>query len=239
MFTESSKRSFLKMMSWRVCATLATIIIVYLFVGRVDIAVAVGGVEVVLKMLLYYLHERGWNKIKYGRRHAEPFVLWFTGLPCSGKSTLAEKTVTYIKDRGLKVQGLDGDVVRSVLSTTGFSKEERNEHIKRVGFLSTMLEENGVVVVASFVSPYEEAREALRKKCRNYIEIYVDATIETCEKRDVKGMYRLAREGKIKNFTGLDDPYEAPKDPDLVVDTDNFTVEESFERVKELVDKRI
>ncbi len=235
MFREKGVRSFAKMISWRIFATITTMVLVYIFVGKVEIAIAVGGMEVFVKMVLYYAHERVWNKVRFGRHQKEPFVIWFTGLPCSGKSTLAEKTYDFIKAKHCKAELLDGDSLRSVFPNTSFDKAGRDEHIKRIGFLASKLEGNGIIVVSSFVSPYEEARKFVRELCGNFIEVHVSTPVEECEKRDVKGMYKKARNGEIKNFTGIDDPYEAPLNPELVIDTQNISIEDSMELVFEKI----
>ena len=161
----------------------------------------------------------------------EPCVLWFTGLSGAGKTTLAEKLAAYLKDKNIKCELLDGDTVRNIFPQTGFSKKERNDHIKRMGFLASMLERNGITVVASFISPYRESRDFVRKMCRNFVEVYVSTSLEVCEKRDVKGLYKKARKGEITSFTGIDDPYEAPLNPEISIDTGNETVEESFRKL--------
>lgn len=159
------------------------------------------------------------------------FVLWFTGLSGAGKTTLADKVYDCIARNGWRVEKLDGDMVRSVFPMTGFSREERDAHIKRVGFLASLLEKHSVIVIASFISPYREARQFVRDHCRNFIEVYVSASLEECERRDPKGLYRKARAGEIKNFTGIDDTYEIPLTPELVVDTENHTVKESVSTI--------
>jgi len=156
-----------------------------------------------------------------------PAVLWFTGLSGSGKSTIARKVVSKLKKLGADVEHLDGDTMRSIFPNTGFTKSARDEHIKRVGFLAGMLEKHGVFVVASFVSPYRESRDAVRSLCRTFIEVYVSTPVEECERRDAKGLYTKARRGKISNFTGISDPYEPPKHPELAIDTTGMTVAES------------
>lgn len=162
----------------------------------------------------------------------EGFVLWFTGLPCSGKTTVADKVAEVLKARGMKVERLDGDVVRKSLTRDlGFSKEDRDKNIERVTFVAMILSRNGVAVLPAFVSPYIAARENARKETTNFIEVYVKCSVEECEKRDVKGMYKKAREGIIKEFTGVDDPYEEPPNPEIVIETDKETVEESTEKV--------
>jgi adenylylsulfate kinase len=227
MFRESNERSVLKTISWRLLATLTTAGLVYLFTGELKIALYVGGIEVVLKMILYFFHERIWNGIPFGKKQLKPKVLWFTGLSGAGKSTIAEMVFEKLKSKGYKVEHLDGDKVREIFPKTGFSKDDRNRHIKRVGFLASVLERNGVFVVASFISPYKESRDFVRNQCRNFQEIYVSTPLEVCEKRDAKGLYAKARKGEITQFTGIDDPYEIPENPEITVDTSDQSVSES------------
>jgi adenylylsulfate kinase len=160
-----------------------------------------------------------------------PAVIWLTGLSGSGKSTIALGVVDYLSKNGTRIEHLDGDDVRKMFPQTGFSKEERDRHIRRVGYLAAMLEKHDVTVVASFISPYREAREFVRSLCRNFIEIYVSTPLEVCEQRDPKGLYAKARRGEIKEFTGIDDPYEEPSEPELRIDTTNQTIRESVQIV--------
>ncbi|OHD63789.1 MAG: adenylyl-sulfate kinase [Spirochaetes bacterium RBG_13_51_14] len=160
-----------------------------------------------------------------------PFVLWFTGLSGSGKSTLADKLHSYLTTKGYRVARLDGDTVRSIFPETGFTRDERNSHIKRVGYLASILEKNGVIVLSSFVSPYIESRDFVRNLCHNFIEVYVATSLEECERRDVKGLYGKARAGQVKNFTGIDDPYEPPHRPELIINTKNRSIDESMDTV--------
>jgi len=169
----------------------------------------------------------------------EAFVLWMTGLSGAGKSTLSDRINEYLLSEGYKVQCLDGDVVRSFFPNTGFSKQERDEHIKRVGFLASILEKNGIIVISSFVSPYREARDFVRNLCKNFIEVYIQTPLEVCEERDVKGLYKKVRAGEIKQFTGIDDPYEPPEAPQLVIHTDQESVEESFNKIKDYIDSKL
>ena len=231
MFKESKRRSILKTVSWRFWATLTTAILVYVFTGKIELAVAIGGIEIVIKMIFYFLHERAWNNVNYGKKQLKPAVIWLTGLSGSGKSTLAEKLYEELKNRGLKAEYLDGDLVRDVFPRTGFSKEERDRHIRRIGFLASMLEKNGVFVVASFIAPYKESRDFVKERCSNYREIYLSTPLEECERRDPKGLYAKVRSGEIKNFTGIDDPYEIPEDPFLKLDTSNMSIEESVNSI--------
>jgi adenylylsulfate kinase len=158
-------------------------------------------------------------------------VLWFTGLSGSGKSTIAAQVHQELRRRGVDVEYIDGDALREVFPHTGFTRAEREEHLRRTGYMASRLAAHGVTVVASFVSPYRESREFIRKLCPNFAEIYVATPLEECERRDVKGLYARARRGELRNFTGIDDPYEAPEHPELTLDTRNATVEQCVAQV--------
>lgn len=160
------------------------------------------------------------------------FTLWFTGLPCSGKSTLAKKVEEILLERGLNVELLDGDDVRKNLSKgLGFSKEDRDTNIRRIGYVCKLLSRNGVVAIAAAISPYRQVREENRKAIDRYVEVYVKAPVEVLTQRDVKGMYKKALAGELPNFTGISDPYEEPVSPEIVVETDKETVEESTNKI--------
>ena len=165
------------------------------------------------------------------------FVVWFTGLPCAGKTTLARKMADRLESLGVSVERLDGDALRSALPPIGFSKEARNAHIQSVGFWASRLEAHGVCVVASFVSPYREAREQVRAVCANFIEVYVEAPLAVCKERDVKGMYKKALAGELPGFTGVDDPYEAPDAPEVRVQTAAQTPDECIEAIFDCLTK--
>ncbi len=166
------------------------------------------------------------------KKDEKGFVLWFTGLPCSGKTTVANRVADNLKEKGLKIEHLDGDIVREFLtSDLGFSKEDRDENIKRIMFVSKLLSRNGVGVITTFVSPYKKTRAKVREKTTNFIEVFVDCPPSECEKRDIKGMYKLARQGKIENFTGVSDPYEKPDTPEITIYTYKESVEESVNKI--------
>lgn len=158
-------------------------------------------------------------------------VLWFTGLSGSGKSTIAERVHAELERRGTEVEYIDGDALRAVFPGTGFTRDQREEHLRRTGYMASRLEAHGIMVVASFVSPYRESRDFIRKLCRNFVEIYVSTPLDECERRDVKGLYARARRGEIRNFTGIDDPYEPPEHPELTIDTRSLSVEHSVAKV--------
>ncbi len=164
-------------------------------------------------------------------------VLWFTGLSGAGKTTIAKAVEKDLKGRGVNVAWLDGDVMREYFPCTGFSKEERNAHVLKAGFVAKMLSDHGVTVVASFISPYEETRAQVREMCARFVEIYVSTPLKECEKRDVKGLYAKVRMGEIKQFTGVDDPYEIPENPELEINTMGLGIDESAARVTGWLDE--
>lgn len=158
--------------------------------------------------------------------------LWFTGLSGAGKSTIANVVVERLADRGIKVELLDGDEVREHLSRgLTFSKEDRDINIRRIGWVAKVLARNGVVAVTAAISPYRALRDEVRATIDNFVEIHVATPLEVCETRDVKGLYAKARAGEIPQFTGVDDPYEAPLHPELRLETDGHTPEESAAEV--------
>ena len=156
------------------------------------------------------------------------FILWFTGLSGSGKSTLAQFLTPILKERGTKVEVLDGDEVRENLSKgLGFSKEDRDTNIRRIGYVANLLARNGCCSITAAISPYASVRDEVRAMCENFVEIFVDAPLAVVEERDTKGLYKKAREGVIKNFTGISDPYEAPENAEVTVNTGDQSIEES------------
>lgn len=167
------------------------------------------------------------------RPERKGFTVWFTGLSGSGKSTIAEMLYHEFQARGMKTEILDGDVVRQNLSKgLGFSKEERDTNILRIGFVAQLLTRNGVATICCPISPYKETRDANRALIGDFVEIYVHATLEElASNRDPKGLYKKALAGEIKGFTGVDDPYEVPENPELVLDTMVETPEDSLQRV--------
>jgi len=173
-----------------------------------------------------------------GTRETAP-VLWFTGLSGSGKSTIAVRVHQELVRRKVDVEYIDGDALREVFPQTGFTRAEREEHLRRTGYMASRLAAHGVTVVASFVSPYRDARDFIRRLCPRFLEIYVATPLEECERRDVKGLYARARRGEIRNFTGIDDPYEVPERPELSLDTRELSVEQSVTQVLALVEDQI
>jgi adenylylsulfate kinase len=168
-------------------------------------------------------------------------VLWFTGLSGAGKSTLAHAVEEQLHQLGCRTFVLDGDNVRHGLSSNlGFSEDDRRENIRRIGEAAKLMMEAGVIAMTAFISPFRADREAVRNLMPHgdFFEVYCKAALETCEARDVKGLYKKARAGEIKNYTGIDSPYEAPEKPELVVDTDALSIEQSVNEVLKLLQAR-
>ena len=159
-------------------------------------------------------------------------TLWFTGLSGAGKTTISDALEIVLRDRGCKLERLDGDIVRENLTKgLGFSKEDRDINIRRIGFVAHLLTRNGVMVLVSAISPYRAIRQEVRETIGDFVEVYVNAPLNVCESRDVKGLYARARAGEIKNFTGIDDPYEAPLSPEVECRTDLESVDESVGKI--------
>jgi adenylylsulfate kinase len=160
------------------------------------------------------------------------FTVWFTGLSGAGKSTLSGALAPVLKERGHNVEILDGDIVRTNLSKgLGFSKEDRDTNILRIGFVADLLARNGVAVITAAISPYREIRDQVRSQTGNFVEVYAKCSIEELTRRDVKGLYEKALRGEIQNFTGVSDPYEEPLNPEVVIDSEKETVEESLRKI--------
>jgi len=237
LYKETNIRSVAKGISWRIVATTTTILIVYFFFGRLDLAIAAGIIETFLKVFLYWVHERVWMKIRWGKKRIEPFNIWFTGLPLSGKTTIADKVYEELKKLDIPIERIDSKDIRELIPNIGYNREDRNRHIKRIGHLIKTLQNNSISTVASFVSPYEESREIIKKMVKNTIIVYLKADIETCKKRDYKGVYEKALNGEIQNFTGISDVYEEPKDAEIVIDIEKMSPDESADLIVKYVKK--
>ena len=170
------------------------------------------------------------------------FTLWFTGLSGSGKTTIAEIVGPELERRGFLTEYLDGDVVRTHLSKgLGFSKEDRDTNIERIGWVASRLTRQGGAVIAAAISPYEETRQKARamvEEWGTFVEVHIDASVDECAKRDVKGLYEKAFKGEIKGFTGVDDPYEEPANPDVRIDTEQHEPEESAQLILQHLEER-
>jgi adenylylsulfate kinase len=186
------------------------------------------------------------TKVNLLKRHQllnqKPLLIWFTGLSGSGKSTLAVQLEAMLYDRGYKTYLLDGDNIRTGLNRDlAFTEEGRVENIRRIGEVGKLMLDAGLVVLSAFISPFEADRNQVKKivGAENYFEVFVDTPLEICEQRDVKGLYKKARAGEVKNFTGIDSPYERPTKPDLRIETDKVSIEDAVKKLFERIESRI
>lgn len=230
------KRRFLKTAVWRIIGallTFTTVAILSNFFAAMALASVAGFSDLIFKTLAYYLHEKAWDKSRYGLEleNRDGCGIWLTGLPCSGKTTIALELVKQLEANLHRTEYLDGDIVRkSICSDLGFSKEDRDTNIKRITLVTSFLSQRAITI-CSFVSPYIAARKNARDQINNFVEVFVNCPVGKCIERDVKGMYAKALSGEIKGFTGIDDPYEEPENPEVVCYTDKETVEESAAKI--------
>jgi len=238
MYKDTNRRSIIKGISWRVVATATTTTIVYIFFGRLDLAIATGLLESVLKVGLYWAHERIWQKIHWGKEKIEPFNIWLTGLPLSGKSTIGDLVYKELLKLKIPIERIDSKDIRELVPDIGYTREDRNRHLKRIGYLIKTLQNNSVSTVASFVSPYKESREIIKSIAKNTVIVYIKANLESCKARDYKGVYKKALNGELSNFTGVSDVYEEPDDADIVIDTTKLSPQEASNIIVNYVKKR-
>jgi adenylylsulfate kinase len=213
-------------------------LIVYIFFGNLKLAIATGLLETVAKIALYWGHEKAWQKIRWGKKRIEPFNLWFTGLPLSGKTTIADKVYEKLQKLDIPLERIDSKDIRELIPDIGYSREDRIRHIKRIGYLIQTLQKNSISTVCSFVSPYREARKMIRQMVKNNIVVYVKTDIETCKQRDYKGVYEKALKGELENFTGISDVYEEPKHAEIIIDTDKISPDEAAEIIVKYVKRK-
>lgn len=245
-----------------------TVLVAWLISGNPMTGFKIGATEVITKMVLYYFHERIWYKVNFGlerrkekpakniisqefkidRENREallgqrPLLIWFTGLSGSGKSTMANLLEAELHARGFKTYILDGDNVRRGLcKDLTFTEEDRIENIRRIGEVSRLFMDAGLIVLSSFVSPFQNDRERVRQLVGSdrFVEVFVDCPLEICEKRDVKGLYKMARRGEVNNFTGIDSPYENPTNPDIVLKTAEEDPQDLLNRLLSIVEPKI
>ncbi|QHI35461.1 putative adenylyl-sulfate kinase [Kordia antarctica] len=170
------------------------------------------------------------------------FAIWFTGLSGSGKSTLSNALERSLFDKGMRTYLLDGDNIRAGINKDlKFTANDREENLRRIAEITKLFVDSGTIVLSAFITPYKKSRSLIKKIVtpQNYIEVYVSTSLEECERRDCKGLYKKARKGEIKNFTGISDPYEAPENPDIIIDTEKETIEESIKRILNFVQNKL
>ena len=188
--------------------------------------------------MLYPLEETINRNQRISLMNQKPFVIWLTGLSGSGKSTIAVSLEKKLHEKGFKSFLLDGDNIRTGLNKDlGFSESDRKENIRRIGEVCKLMHDAGLIVIASFISPFKSERDFVRSllPANNYVEVFVNASLESCEARDIKGLYKKARKGLISEFTGIDSPYELPLHPDLTLNTDKESEDESLIKILEFI----
>lgn len=215
----------IKSICYRIVSSTITVLISFFITGNFKVGLSIGLIDLVFKITNYYYFDLIWEKIFH--KKVSPSVIWLTGLSGSGKSTIAEEMIKKFEKYNIKYVLLDGDQIRKVIKESGFDYASRKKHNLNVAYIASLFESQGNVVIVSLVSPFKEVRDECRKLCKNFIEVFVDTSLEICEQRDVKGLYKKARTGEIKDFTGISSPYENPINPEIHIKTSDSSAEES------------
>jgi len=224
-------KKFLKSTTYRFYSMIVTVIVSYITTGNWILAATIGFADSSVKILTYYGFETLWDKIT--RKKYRTSLLWMTGLSGSGKTTISKVLIKKLKAEGCSAMILDGDEIRDIFKNSGFDKEARVKHGKDVGKMAVYLQSQGIVPIISLISPYAETRDYVRSISDDFTEIYINTPLSVCEQRDVKGLYKKARNGEIKDFTGIHDsaPYEAPIAPELTIDTQNASIDDCVKQI--------
>lgn len=215
-------RLFVKSIGWRILAITITTGIALCVLDDATVALSIGIADTVLKICAYYGYDLFWQKV-INKPH-DAAVIWFTGLSGSGKTTVANHLLAGLRARGQPAMILDGDQIRSIFPKTGFDRFSREAHIEQTARMAALLESQGITVLVSLISPYKKTREYARSISKRFIEVYMADDLSVCQERDVKGLYAKVAKGEIKNFTGVDDPYEAPESPELRFEAKDYTI---------------
>lgn len=217
-----NKTKLFKSILYRIYSSLITFLISYLLTGKLVIAASIGFLDMGVKIFSYYLFDEIWYKITGYK--VKPAVIWLTGLSGSGKTTVANDLIEKLKKKSIIPVLLDGDEIRHAIKQHGFDEDSRKKHNLNVGYISSLFEKQGNIVVVSLISPYDDIRNEIRKMCGNFVEVYVATDLETCISRDPKGLYKKAQAGEIKDFTGISAPYFPPLNPEITIDTSKLSV---------------
>jgi len=231
------KKNMLKSVIYRLYAFIITFIVSFLVTGNVELSFTIGIIENAFKIITYYWFDILWDK--FTKTKYRTSLIWFTGLSGSGKTTMAKALLEKLKSEGHSAMILDGDEIRDIFKNTGFDKEARIRHNQDVGKMAVYLQSQGIIPIVSLISPYAEARDYVRSITKDFTEIYVNTSLEVCEQRDVKGLYKKVRSGEIKDFTGIhaSAPYEAPKSPEITIDTEALNVDDCVNHILKYIKK--
>jgi len=220
-----NKKNMTKSVIYRLYAFIITFVVIFVVTGNIELSATIGVLENVFKIVTYYWFDILWDK--FTKTKYRTSMLFFTGLSGAGKTTIAKSILKKLQDEGHSAMLLDGDEIRDIFKNYGFDKAARIKHNQDVGKMAVYLQSQGIIPIVSLISPYTEAREYIRNISSDFTEIYVNTSLEACEKRDVKGLYKKVRNGEIKDFTGIHDtaPYEIPTNPEITVNTESFDVD--------------
>lgn len=225
--------TLLKAVSYRVYSSLITFAISYVITRNVLASVSIGIIDTLVKVGSYYLFDEVWKR-KFDRQ-PKPAVIWLTGLSGSGKTTIADKLVATLSEKNIKSVKLDGDEIRNAIKLDGFDEDSRKKHNLNVGYIASLFEKQGNIVIVSLISPYKDVRDEVRTMCQRFLEVYLSTDLDTCIARDPKGLYQKAISGEIKDFTGISAPYEAPVNPELNINTATLDVDKSVSKILALL----
>lgn len=225
--------TLLKAVSYRVYSSLITFVISYVITRNVLASVSIGVIDTLVKVGSYYLFDEVWKR-KFDRQ-PKPAVIWLTGLSGSGKTTIADKLVAALHEKSIKSVKLDGDEIRNAIKLHGFDEDSRKKHNLNVGYIASLFEKQGNIVIVSLISPYRDVRDEVRAMCQRFLEVYLSTDLDTCIARDPKGLYQKAIAGEIKDFTGISAPYEAPLNPELNINTATLDVDKSVSKIMALL----
>lgn len=218
-----------KAIFYRVYSSIITFCIAYLLTKNLTASVSIGILDSLIKIFSYYFFDELWGR--FSGVKLRPCVIFLTGLSGAGKTTIAKALQEKFKRKGVIPVLLDGDDIRKAIHQTGFDEESRKKHNLNVGYMASMLESQGSVVIVSLISPYADVRNEIRALCKKFIEVYVATDIEVCKQRDPKGLYAKAIAGEIKNFTGISAPYYPPQNPEVILDTNNTSLKDCVGKV--------
>jgi adenylylsulfate kinase len=230
-----NKLKLIKAVVYRFYSSIITFIIAYLLTKNLVASISIGIIDSLIKIFSYYAFDEVWAKLTGFKN--KPAVIFLTGLSGSGKTTIAKALVEKYKQKGIIPVLLDGDEIRKVIHQTGFDEESRKKHNLNVGYMASLLESQGNVVIVSLISPYNDIRNEIRGMCKKFIEVYVCTDIKVCMGRDPKGLYAKAIAGEIKEFTGISAPYFAPENPEVVIDTGKLSIVTSTEKIFKAANK--
>ena len=211
------KQKIIKAITYRIYSSIITFIISYILTQNLVASISISILDSIIKIFSYYFFDEIWAKLTGFK--ATPAVVFLTGLSGSGKTTIAKELMEKLKKKGAVPVMLDGDEIRHAIKLTGFDEESRKKHNLNVGYMASLFEKQGNIVIVSLISPYDDIRNKIREMCKNFIEVYVSTDIKVCMERDSKGLYEKAIKGEIKDFTGVSAPYYPPLNPEITLDT--------------------